>query len=74
MSEQFNQRSLHRLIQMMVLMNEPISIRKLAETIGIGQRSVYRYLHLLQKSGFQIEKEFHRYQITYNPIVEKINL
>jgi len=71
MSEQYNQRSLHRLIQMMVLMNEPISIRKLAESIGIGQRSVYRYLHLLQKSGFQIEKEFNRYQITYNPIVEK---
>jgi len=71
MSEQFNQRSLHRLIQMMVLMNDPISIPKLAEEIGIGQRSVYRYLHLLQKNGFQIEKELHRYKITYNPIVDK---
>ena len=71
MSEKFNQRSLHRLIQMMLLMNEPISIRKLSEQIGIGPRTVYRYLHLLQKNGFQIEKEFHRYQITYNPIVDK---
>ncbi|EIM76469.1 WYL domain protein [Nitritalea halalkaliphila LW7] len=59
------QQKMLRVLQLIVLLQGPVGkpIHKLAESIGVEERTLYRYLKLLEVIGFRIIKQFGKYRI-----------
>ncbi|MGY6560327.1 MAG: helix-turn-helix transcriptional regulator [Nitritalea sp.] len=59
------QQKMLRVLQLIVLLQGPVGkpIHKLAEGIGVEERTLYRYLKLLEAIGFRIIKQFGKYRI-----------
>ena len=63
--------SLARVLQIILMMDEPRSVKYMAKEIGTSERTIYRYMVLLEEAGFQIDKKGHRFEIVFNPITHQ---
>lgn len=69
------QAKLLRLLKIISLLSgkQRYTIRKLAEIIEINERSIYRYLKLLEVAGFIIDKDFHGNYFIHQSLEAKIH-
>lgn len=60
-----NQKKLYRVFKMLdLLQNKPRNIRTLSRYLEVTERTVYRYLDLFKKLGYEIRKhEFNKIQL-----------
>lgn len=71
-----NQKSLNRLLRLIALLKQepPKSIQYLADFMKTSNRTVYRYLQLLEDVGFNIEADkFNKYCIEDNQLIAPSN-
>ncbi|MDO9554554.1 HTH domain-containing protein [Rhodonellum sp.] len=52
-----------RFVKIVDLLNEPSSVHKISNEMGVDNRSVYRYLVELKQQGFKIERDGYKYKI-----------
>ncbi len=69
------QAKLLRLLKIISLLSakQRYTVRKLAEITEINERSIYRYLKLLEEAGFIIDKDFYGNYFIHQSLEEKIH-
>jgi len=67
----FNQNRIYRVFRLINLLKStpPKSIKRLAESMDVSERSLYRYIDLLVEVGFDVQKDsFNRYYLKHDNI------
>ncbi|GAA5026643.1 hypothetical protein GCM10011506_12490 [Marivirga lumbricoides] len=69
------QAKLLRLLKIISMLSskQRYSVPKLAKILELSERSIYRYLSLLEESGFVIDKDFHGNYFVHQDLDAKIN-
>ena len=64
-----NQFRIMRIIKLMKFLQvKPRPINSMARYLGISQRSVYRYLKMYEKIGYEVKKDIHNKYFINEPI------
>jgi proteasome accessory factor C len=64
-----NQFRIMRIIKLMQFLKvKPRPINSMARYLGISQRSVYRYLKMYEKIGYEVKKDIHNKYYINEPI------